>query len=175
MALSLSHGYGRGKIKWGVLAERKTAAANAIGTAFHAAIDGAVMPLARVRKMWDIWRGLGGDLQSFKSIKSELHVWSTLHKYHGTFDAIGTLGISPELILFDWKTSAKIYPGMALQLAAYANAYEEMTGVKLKRGIIVLVSKDKPDHKLIVKEYKLDKLKFREFLQRKKEMEAYEC
>ncbi len=63
-------------------------------------------------------------------------------------------------------------PDMALQLSAYARAYEEMTGVKLKRGIIVLVSKDKPKHKLTVKEYKLDKLKFREFLQRKKDMEA---
>ncbi len=161
------------KAKWGVLAERKTAASNAIGTAFHKAIEtqkynGLSLRLNRMTDVFFAW----ASEHRLVIKESELHVWSEKHRYHGTLDAIGFVDGGPEYILLDYKTSRKIYPEMALQLAAYANAYEEMTGVKLKRGVIVLVSKDKPNHKLTVKEYKLDKLKFREFLQRKKDMEA---
>ncbi len=161
------------KDKWGILAERKVKAANAIGTAVHKAIqeEWHGTTTIRIRHMFEQWE-FWAYKNNYKPISKETHVWSDKHHYHGTFDAIGTLGASDEVILLDWKTSSKLKPDMALQLSAYAQAYEEMTEVKLKRGVIVLVSKDKPNHKLTVKEYKLDKLKFREFLQRKKDMEA---
>lgn len=68
------------------------------------------------------------------------------------------------LIVTDWKTSARIYPDMDLQLVAYAQAYKEQTGIELKQGMIVHVSKDKPDFKLTVKVFKLGKRPLKRFL-----------
>lgn len=155
------------KDKWGYLAERKVEQANNIGTAFHTAIETGVIHPQSAR--------LIGMLNSFgswminatlKIQTHELHVVSDIYHYHGTFDAIGALGKSKELVLFDWKTSSGIYPDMALQLSAYGQAYFEQTGKRIKRGMIVHVSKDKPHHKLTVKEYTLGKLLFNKFLKR---------
>jgi CRISPR/Cas system-associated exonuclease Cas4 (RecB family) len=52
---------------------------------------------------------------------------------------------------------------MALQLSAYAEAYNEMYGTKIKTGLIVHVDKYHP-HKLTVKEFKLGKRVFKKFL-----------
>lgn len=159
--------------KWGVLAERKMAAANAIGTRFHAGAEAlawgrTVAASGRVYSMlsrFDTWRAESG----FMPLKTELHVISHTHKYHGTFDAVGYLKGSKALVIFDWKTSANFYPEMAEQLAAYAIAYEEMSEAKIKIGYIVLVSKDKPDHKITVKRYTLGKRLRGKFLKRLKE------
>lgn len=72
------------------------------------------------------------------------------------------------LVLADWKTSSKIYPEMQLQLAAYAQAYFEQTGQKADLGLIVHVSKEKPDFKLTVKQFKLGKRPLKEFLKLRK-------
>lgn len=153
-------------MKWGVWAERKTKAATDIGTAFHYLVEGKdLQPSKRVEQMvksflnWSNQNGL-------KVKESELHVISERYHYHGTFDAVGRLGKSKQLVLFDWKTSSGIYPDMALQLSAYAQAYKEQCGIEIKRGIIVLVSKDKPYHKLTVKEYTLGPKLFKKFLKR---------
>lgn len=53
---------------------------------------------------------------------------------------------------------------MDLQLVAYAQAYNEMTGSKIKDGLIVHVSKDKPHYKLTTKSFKLGKRVFGKFL-----------
>ncbi len=68
------------------------------------------------------------------------------------------------LYLVDWKTSSRIYPDMDLQLVAYAQAYKEQTGVELKQGLIVQVSKDKPHFKLTTKVFKLGKRPLNRFL-----------
>lgn len=162
-----------------VWAPRKTACANAIGTRFHVVAE----RLAKGEFVYDAFpRRLQGMLERFeewvqmsgvKIKESELHVVSKGHKYAGTFDAVGYLPGSKKLVLFDWKTSAGIYPDMELQLAAYAQAYKEQTGVEIKKGVIVLVSKDKPDHKIIVKEYSLGKRPIRAFLKRLADFRKY--
>lgn len=165
--------------KWGARAERKTACAKAVGTAFHLAAEALAknegveeLPNRRLLGMlrvFDAWVVASG----VKIKETELHVVSKEHKYAGTFDAVGTLPGSKRLVLFDWKTSAGIYPDMELQLAAYAQAYKEQTGIEIKKGVIVLVSKAKPDHRLIVKEYKLGKRPIKAFLKRLEDFRKY--
>lgn len=160
--------------KWGVLADRKMRAAANVGTAFHAfaealingievVADGRLYGMLLTFDRWVIESG-------FRLQETELHVVSKAYKYQGTFDAIGYLADKPKtLCLFDWKTSSGIYPDMALQLVAYAQAYKEQTGLTIRRGLIVHVSKSKPHHKLTVKEYKLTKGLLNKFLKRLKE------
>lgn len=167
------------RAKWGILAERKMKIASAIGTEFHrcveswldngayksgpATIDGFNMPSTIPR--------IEGMMQSF--IKwamtvegtiehTEMQVVSKVHTYSGTLDAFGTFG--KKVVIYDWKTSSRIYDSMQIQLAAYANAYNEQYGTKIKDGVIVHVSKDKPHFKVTVKEFKLGKRPFNEFL-----------
>lgn len=117
----------------------------------------------------------------FVPLHTELHVVSRKHGYQGTLDAIGTasvmdpktLKVKRMLVLVDWKTSSGIYPDMALQLVAYAEAYFEQTNKRIDTGLIVHVSKDKPHHKLTIKQYKLGKCLFAKFLKRLKEFREY--
>lgn len=163
--------------KWGVLAERKTRIATAVGTAFHDYAEALVLDKVVVipsnRRMAGMLMSFDAWLASskLKVSTTELHVISKLHGFQGTFDAIGYLADKPKaLCLFDWKTSSGIYPEMALQLVAYAQAYFEETGIWVKRGFIVHVSKDKRgQHKLTVKEYALNKRLLNKFLKRLKE------
>lgn len=160
--------------KWGVLAERKMQAAAGVGTAFHAfaeilVLNGMVYAPGLTRRQYGMlrpfeeWRLASGLIIK----ETELHVISRIYKYQGTFDATGYLSDKPKtLALFDWKTSGAIYEDAQFQLAAYAQAYKEQTGIEIKRGIIVHVSKDKPHHKLTVKEYKLNKRLLNKFLKR---------
>lgn len=94
--------------------------------------------------------------------ETEFKVISRLHMYSGTLDAVGMLDGKP--IVFDWKTSSRIYDSMALQLSAYAQAYKEQTSADIKQGMIVHVSKDKPQYKLTTKTFKLGKRVFNKFL-----------
>lgn len=158
----------RWRAKWGVRAERKTAAANAIGTAFHEGAEGLlwgrnVLAHGRVHNMlsrFEQWL----DGVHLLPVETELKVISRKYGYAGTLDAIAEQ--DGKLVIFDWKTGAGLYPDMELQLSAYAQAYEETTGKKIKRGVIVLVSKDKPVHTLLTAEYKLTKTVFKKFLKR---------
>eukprot|EP01120_Amphizonella_sp_Union-15-10_P001935 TRINITY_DN12083_c0_g1_i1.p1 TRINITY_DN12083_c0_g1~~TRINITY_DN12083_c0_g1_i1.p1 ORF type:complete len:241 (+),score=45.51 TRINITY_DN12083_c0_g1_i1:85-807(+) len=79
-------------------------------------------------------------------IECEKTVFSTKHGYAGTVDAIGVYKkqASDMLIAFDWKTSNEIRKEYGLQIAAYAKAYEEMTGRKVQEGIIVRFDKLTP-------------------------------
>lgn len=86
--------------KWGKRAERKTAIANAIGTAFHSCIEeylergywAANIPAypscqRRVNEMMKVWakwaESIDGDV-----IATELRVISRKYKYSGTLDCI---------------------------------------------------------------------------------------
>lgn len=64
--------------------------------------------------------------------------------FAGTLDAIGKMKIDGKdaLVVMDWKTSNKLYPEYALQIAAYAKAYEELFGQKIDEGLIVKFPKD---------------------------------
>jgi hypothetical protein len=154
----------RWRQKWGVRADRKTKAATDIGSALHKAIESQMPPLtSRTLAMYTVFFNWAAE-QKLSLKQTELRVKSHYYKYQGTFDAIGYLGKSKTLFIFDWKTSSAIYPEMGLQLTAYARAYEEMTGTKINTGIIVHISKDKPKHKLTVKRFKLTDGRFEEFI-----------
>ena len=74
-------------------------------------------------------------------IEPEEPMISSLWGYQGTFDAVGEL--DDELVVADWKTSARIYPEYGLQLAAYANLWNEAHNHKkhIKTGLIVRIDK----------------------------------
>jgi hypothetical protein len=160
--------------KWGERATRKMEIAAAIGTTFHDCVEAWLdnrVPDHRALKYPSCLPRIHGMVQSWiswaQSVNgiidhTEMKVISKVHLYSGTFDAIGRLEKVP--MVLDWKTGARIYPEMDLQLAAYAFAYNEMMGSKIKQGMIVHVSKDKPDYKLTTKTFKLGKRVFNKFL-----------
>lgn len=160
--------------KWGYLAERKTEMANRVGTEFHRRVE------EYLNGSKDSWNpklsrqmnlrvdGMMGSFRAWAEVvngeihSTELKVISKKHYYSGTLDAVGTFDNKP--MLYDWKTSSRIYPDMDLQLVAYAQAYKEQTGVKLKQGMIVHVSKSKPKFKLTTKVFELGRRPFNKFL-----------
>lgn len=164
------------RTKWGVLADRKMNAAARVGTMFHTLVE---LLVKNKNVYFTGAKRIDGMLTSFDNwytmsrlcvTETELHVISKFYKYQGTFDAVGYFSSEPKsLVLLDWKTSSGIYPEYAEQLVAYAQAYYEQTGIWIKRGVIVHVSKGKPNHRLIVKEYKLNKRLLNKFLKRLKE------
>jgi len=160
--------------KWGDLADRKMAIAAAIGTAFHDCVEqwldhsgyevnmldypSCANRVGCMMTSWINWsRSIDGTIEH-----TEMKVISHKHKYSGTFDAVGKIGKTA--LLIDWKTGSNIYSDMELQLAAYAFAYNEQSGAKVKDGLIVHVSKDKPHFKLKTKQFKLGKRVFNKFL-----------
>ena len=148
--------------------------AAAVGTAFHDCVEqyldtgtftakmekysSCIPRVVGMMESWIDWAvNVDGTIDH-----TELKVVSKVHKYSGTFDAVGQ--IDNALRLIDWKTSSRIYNDFELQLAAYAQAYKEQTGVDVRVGLIVHVSKDKPQFKLTTKEFKLGKRVLAKFL-----------
>jgi hypothetical protein len=168
--------------KWGILAERKVKIASAIGSEFHRCVEDYINAGTYVVRtatidgfpLYGTDKRIIGMMRSFvrwaKHVDgavyhTEMSIVNRAHIYSGTLDAVGTLNGKP--MLFDWKTSSRIYDDMQLQLAAYAEAYNERRESKadcIKDGLIVHVSKDKPDFKLTTKAFKLGKRPFKQFL-----------
>lgn len=160
--------------KWGYLAERKTEMANKVGTEFHRCVeeyldDGCFLVDCSFSP--NMQKRVEGMVKSFirwsQTVEGDIHhtelkVISRKHFYSGTLDAVGTFEGRP--MLYDWKTSSRIYPDMDLQLSAYAQAYKEEKKIKLPEGMIVHVSKDKPHFKLTTKIFQLDRRTFNKFL-----------
>jgi len=80
----------------------------------------------------------------------ETVVHSKKYLYAGTVDAVAIEKQKDEAgnevvktLMFDWKTSNAIYENNALQLAAYAIAWEEMYGIKIDAACVVRINKDK--------------------------------
>ncbi len=69
---------------------------------------------------------------------TELALRSDTHMYAGRTDLICT--IDGERWIVDFKTSKRFDPGMGLQLAAYREAYKEMTGEECQTGILRLTN-----------------------------------
>jgi len=94
----------------------------------------------------------------------EQRLWSNKHGYAGTADFIGTYqsppntktpkGVSqspflvrgraskfdePSYVIGDWKTGKGFYPTYWLQLAAYAMAFKELTGIKVAGAFIARI------------------------------------
>lgn len=80
--------------------------------------------------------------------QSEFMVYSK-RGYAGTVDAIATRWTpeGEELVVVDWKTSNAIYPEMAFQVAAYAEALEEMLDHRwpVTEAWVLRLGKDKPE------------------------------
>lgn len=74
-----------------------------------------------------------------KTIATELFVYSTRHGYAGSADFV--CEIDGELWIIDFKTSKSLHDAMGLQLAAYRQAYEEMTGRRARTAILKLTTK----------------------------------
>lgn len=114
------------------------------GTIVHAAVEaylaGKPMTKAQVEevlkearvppKMWKSTAGMIAGAIEFlfdtepEVVWSEATVYSRQHGYAGTADliAIMNVGGSKQPVVIDFKTSARIYDEVALQLAAYARA-----------------------------------------------------
>lgn len=183
---------------WG---PKKTAAANKIGTEFHRCVELKMLGkeakpqicIPRITKMlarFDEWFAVN----QVAPYGNEMKVYSKKHRYQGTFDMAAEINGVPMLV--DFKSSAQIGDEMALQVAAYAYAYFEMTGVMLKKGLIVLVTKDRqkikrryktengvrtvkrvkiPEHKLDVREFEVNEELFQKFLQLREELVELPC
>jgi hypothetical protein len=73
-------------------------------------------------QMWRQVVGRNGFIERYKPriIESEFTVWSNAHGYAGTGDLAAWIGNS--LVLIDHKTGNDVYPDVAMQLGALANA-----------------------------------------------------
>ena len=94
--------------------------------------------LAQVVDNFTSWRRKAGlDIHL-----AETMVYSAKYRYAGTMDALAyRKGI---MVALDWKTSNRLYPEHALQVAAYAKALEEMTGQPVKEAWVVRLGKTAP-------------------------------
>jgi hypothetical protein len=124
---------------------------NLIGTEFHRCAEMVMQGKApnprcnRVAAMMKTFDSEWFSVTEVAPYQTEMKVWSDRYRYQGTLDLVAELNLVPTLI--DFKSSARINDDMGMQLAAYAEAYKEITGVEIKQGLIVCVSKDKPHHK----------------------------
>ena len=77
---------------------------------------------AQSRQMWTQVIGRGGFIERYnpRFVESEFTVWSNAHGYAGTGDLAAWIGNA--LVLIDHKTGNAVYPDVAMQLAALANA-----------------------------------------------------
>jgi hypothetical protein len=75
-----------------------------------------------------------------KWVESERFIYSKRHKYVGILDAIAREG--KKLTLVDFKSSNGIYDEMRFQVAGYQIAYEEETGKKFDKKILIRFGKN---------------------------------
>lgn len=73
--------------------------------------------------------------------EAETEVFSTAWGYAGKLDAIATDGMGRR-VLVDFKTSSGIWPEYKVQVSAYKAAYEEQTGQRIDRLVIVRIDKE---------------------------------
>lgn len=103
---------------------RRNSSAN-LGSAIHAAIDAVANGKEykeQTPQAQEYVNGFFKFVEDFKPkfLATEQSVFSKTHGYAGTLDAIIRIGRTN--IILDTKTGNRIYPEVALQLAAYKNA-----------------------------------------------------
>ena len=121
-------------------------AAAAKGTAIHEAIYNwetmGERPSDPVENQavqaYDAWR----MTVAMEVVASELTVWSPSDQYAGTIDQV-CRNAAGHCSLIDFKTGGA-YPEAALQVAAYANALEELTGIPVDDAWILRIPRDQP-------------------------------
>ncbi len=99
-----------------------------IGTLVHEAIEASFSGLPtpfmddisrRAYSAFLKWQGQN----NIEILKQEIQLVSEEYKYGGTLDAIGV--VDGDHVLLDWKTSKGVYKNHVLQLAAYAQLWNE--------------------------------------------------
>jgi len=96
-----------------------------------------------ILKFIEFWRSFKGEL-----VIAEQFLYSKEYKYAGTCDIV--VRKDDKLWLLDIKTSNSIHKSYHLQLAAYAHAWEELTGDKIDHtGIIWLKSAKRGESKKV--------------------------
>jgi hypothetical protein len=122
--------------------------ASGYGTAAHQLIDAILLgeePTIPPTYTTTIESFSAWEVEANLSIeKTERMVYSRTYGYAGTLDAIG-FNADRGLAVLDWKTSNGLYPESALQVAAYAIAYEEMTGEAITDAWVVRFGKSQPE------------------------------
>jgi hypothetical protein len=73
---------------------------------------------------------------------TETCIYSLKYGYAGTLDVVGMASTKGVASIVDWKTSNRIYPKHRMQTAAYAKAYSEMTGLRVRHRWIVRIGKE---------------------------------
>lgn len=104
--------------------------------------------LGQDARLWAIARSAEKFCIDFDVIPivSELRVCSLKHKFAGTLDSLMLVRKGDKYIfaIVDWKTSNSVdKPEYAMQVAAYWQAFYEMTGLRPSELIIVQLDKDK--------------------------------
>ena len=125
--------------------DRIVAESQELGHRFHEAIEafyqGHELPELpqREAEMFALFRGWALE-SKFEPMELELHLESKKYLYHGTVDTFGRFedGV---IVAGDWKTSSSINDDYGMQLAAYAEAYNETTGSNVTEGFILRVDK----------------------------------
>ena len=125
-------------------ASRDEAAAR--GTAIHEAIyDWETLGdrpddigINQAIQAYDNWRATA----PMEVVASEMTVWSPSDQYAGTIDQV-CRNSAGNWSVIDFKTGGA-YPEAALQVAAYANALEELTGIPVDDAWILRIPRDQP-------------------------------
>eukprot|EP01124_Arcella_intermedia_P036514 TRINITY_DN9581_c0_g1_i1.p1 TRINITY_DN9581_c0_g1~~TRINITY_DN9581_c0_g1_i1.p1 ORF type:complete len:167 (-),score=37.04 TRINITY_DN9581_c0_g1_i1:107-574(-) len=76
----------------------------------------------------------------------ELPFISDTYGYGGTIDAVAKFNLNGEskVMIIDWKTSNSFHKEYALQVAAYAKAYEDIYNTPVFAGLVVRFDKNNP-------------------------------
>jgi genome maintenance exonuclease 1 len=108
-------------------------------------------------ELFEKWQGK----HEVKPDALEQHLWSDKYQYAGTADYIGMF--DGKLYILDWKTSRGIYDEYWLQMAAYVQAFEELTGLKIE-GVGILQIRDGETNFIIKTRDEIMKVYFPVFL-----------
>jgi len=127
-------------------AARLKEVASEIGTKTHEAVEEYLKTRKKpkglspeVQKTFDGFLIFAKEMKLGEVIATEKILYST-YGYAGTLDIVAYL--KDKKYLIDIKTSGNFYPEMPRQLAAYANAYEEMTKETIDGVGIIRLDKD---------------------------------
>jgi len=94
-----------------------------------------------------------------KWLESEKIIYSKKYKYAGILDGVGMIG--KDLTIVDFKSSNGIYDEMRFQVAGYRLAYEEETGKKMDKSIIIRFGKEDGEFEVVeLDNYDRDKKAF---------------
>eukprot|EP00937_MAST-01D_sp_MAST-1D-sp2_P006706 g6706.t1 len=131
--------------------EHKTVLSKAadFGTRAHQAIDDMIegVPISV-----EVDGGVRTVLAGFEEWRSAANmrlagdqmVYSRRYGFAGAMDALGLAEADGSVAVIDFKTSNGIYDSHLLQVAAYAKAYEEMTGRVVSEAYVVRFDKARP-------------------------------